>query len=109
MSAGVMPYRSESAKPTVVFEVLIAAVSTYGMVTTLDGDPNRATAPAQITAEAVIATQILIMGRLSRPLFVCCTVSPFRVPFLPGPAPGLIDTPNGFLASTCTFEAIPAS
>ena len=64
MSACDMPMMSESAKPTVVFDVLIAAVGMNDISTTPPPDgANMAAAPADTNAEAVTATPILIMGR----------------------------------------------
>jgi hypothetical protein len=47
-----------------------------GMLTTPDDDPNRLAAPADITAEAVTAIPILMMGRLRRPFLICRTSIP---------------------------------
>ena len=77
MSAGVMPITSESANPTVVLDVLIAAVGMNGIVATPPDGMNMTAAPADTSAEAVTAIPILITGRLTRAFFLCRICIPF--------------------------------
>src|SRR5215210_7636778 len=92
---------SESANPTVVLDVLIAAIVAYGRAT--DPEPpaiRRLAAAADNTAEAVTAIPILIMGRPSWPLlFFCRTSIPISSSFTYRPTPGLIDTTYVFPAT----------
>ena len=67
---------SESAKPTVVLDVLIAAMVAYGSTTGPEPPAvNRLAAPADMTAEAVIAIPIFSAGRPGWPFFFLCRTS----------------------------------